>query len=165
MAPLDAEIANLNARGNIVRGEIARLGISADGLLAEADATNDPALEASLRSQAGFLIGRIRQLEIEYQTLDARAVQVNAQRAALNNQRAQIIGRYEATAKRLGVVANKLGRTEKRIAVEETKNRKPATGFSSQVHTLANTAGSITSYVEFPLDLEERSRVLKSFEK
>jgi hypothetical protein len=64
----------------------------------------------------------------------------------------------------LGVAASKLGRTEKRIAVEETKNRKPATGLSPQVQTLATTTNSITSYVEFPLD-RERQRLLDSFGK
>jgi len=164
MVPLDAELANLNNRGAIVRGEIARLGISANGLLAEADATEDPALAASLRTQAGFFLGRIRALEFEYRQLDARAVQVNAQRAALFNQRAQVVARYEATARQLGVAAAKLGKVEKRITSEESKNRKPATGFSPQVQSLASTSASITSYVEFPLD-REKQRVLDSFEK
>jgi len=164
LVPLEAEIGRLNARGNIVRAEIARLDISANSLLAQADSTDDPGLAASLRTQAGFFIGQIRRFDFEYQQLDAQAVQVNAQRAALNNQRGQIIARYEALAKQLGVAASKLGRTEKRIAVEETKNRKPATGNSPQVQTLATTANSITSYVEFPLD-RERQRLLDTFEK
>jgi hypothetical protein len=162
LVPLDAEIVRLNTRGNIIRGEIARLDVTVNALLAQADATDDPVLEGSLRQQASFAIGQIRRFEFEYQALDAQAVQVNAQRAALNNQRAQVVARYEATAKQLGVEAAKLGRVEKRITVQETKNRKPATGNSPQVQTLASTAASITSYVEFPLE-RERQRVLDSF--
>jgi predicted nucleic acid-binding Zn-ribbon protein len=164
MIPLEAELARLNNRGNIVRGEINRLGITADGLLAEADATDDPALAASLRTQAGFLIGRRRGFEIEYQQLDAQAVQVNAQRAALFNQRARIVAQYEATARQLGVAVQKLGKVERRITSEESKNRKPATGLSGQVQSLASSAASITSYLEFPLD-RERQRILDSFGK
>jgi chromosome segregation ATPase len=164
LVPLDAEIVRLNTRGNIVRAEIARIDAIAASLLAQADTTEDPVLEGSLRQQASFAIGQLRRFEIEYRALDAQAVQINAQRAALNNQKAQIVGRYEATARQLGVEATKLGRVEKRIAVQETKNRKPATGVSPQVQTLATTAASITSYVEFPLD-RERQRVLDSFGK
>jgi hypothetical protein len=164
LVPLDAELAQLNARGNVVRAEIGRLSVIGNGLLADADATDDAGLAASLRAQAGLVFGRQRSFEIEYQQLDARAVAVNAQRAALYNQRAQIVAQYEATARQLGVQAAKLGKVEKRITSEESKNRKPATGMSGQVQTLAANAASITSYVEFPLDLE-RQRILDSFGK
>jgi chromosome segregation ATPase len=164
LVPLDAEIANLNARGNIVRAEIAQLAAEGNSLVSQADNTDDPVLASSFRSQASFIFGRLRGREFEYQQLDTQARQVNAQRAALHNQRAQVEARYESIARQLGVAVAKLGRVEKRITVEESKNRKPATGFSPQVQSLANTSASITSYVEFPLD-REKQRILDSFEK
>ena len=161
LAPLDAAFARVAARANLVRAEILRLDTRIAGLLAEAQATKDPAARSVLRLEADFAAGQIQNEQLVLQTIEAEGAQINAQRGALLQQRGAVVDQYQATAKQLGVEAAKLVRTEKRNVTQQKEAIKPAVGFTPQVQTKATAAASITSYVEFPLE-REKLRILDS---
>lgn len=161
ITPLEADYARINAQGAGLRSQIAQLDVSISNLLTQADAAKDPNERDALRARADFLSIQARRVEIEYQALDNVAAQIVNRRNALLQQRAQVVGRYEAEAKRLGVQAAKLGRNEQRITVEQKKTLKAPTGLSPQVQDKTTTAASITTYVELPLE-RERLRILAS---
>lgn len=163
IAPIEAEYARINTQGAILRNQIAQLEITIGQLLDDADNTDDPALKNSLLAQANALSFQSRRLEIDYQTLDAAAAQLVGRRNALLQQRGQVVSRYEADARRLGVQAAKLGRNEKRINVEQKKVQKPVSGFTPQVQDKIATTASVTTYVEFPLE-REKMRILTSLD-
>lgn len=159
IAPLEADYARINAQGAGLRSQLAQLDVTISTLLAQADATKDPVERDSLNARADVFSIQARRLEIEYQALDNVAAQIVNRRNTLLQQRAQVVGRYEAEAKRLGVQAAKLGKNEQRISIEQKKTLKAPTGISPQVQDKAATAASITTYVEQPLE-RERLRIL-----
>ncbi|MBL9083750.1 MAG: hypothetical protein JNK76_18175 [Planctomycetales bacterium] len=163
ITPIETEYARINAQGAILRNQIAQLEITIGQYIDDANNTDDPALKNSLLAQANALSFQSRRLEIDYQTLDAAAAQLVGRRNALLQQRGQVVSRYEADAKRLGVQAAKLGRNEKRINVEQRKVQKPVSGFTPQVQDKTATTASVTTYVEFPLE-REKMRILTSLE-
>ncbi|MCE9605448.1 MAG: hypothetical protein K8U03_11170 [Planctomycetia bacterium] len=161
LAPLDAAFGRLVARSQLIRGEIAQLDNSVASLLTQAQLAKDPLLKVSLLQQADLISNQIRAADFALRNVDAEAAQVNAQREALLRQRSVIVEQYQGDAKRLGVEAAKLGRTEKRNVVQQKEAIKPPNGFTPQVQTKTTAAASITSYVEFPLE-REKLRLLDS---
>ena len=161
IAPLEADYARINAQGAGLRNQLAQLDLTIADLLARADATDDPNEKDALIARSNFFAIQARRVQIDYQALDNVAAQIVGRRNALLQQRGQIVGRYEAEAKRLGVQAVKLGRNEQRISVEQKKTLKTPTGLSPQVQDKAATTASITTYVELPLE-RERLRILAS---
>lgn len=161
IAPLDAAFARVAARAQLVRVEIGRLDATAATLLSQLDVVKDPGLRAAILRDVDLITVQIRNEQFLLQNIEAEGAQINAQRGALLQQRAGVVEIYQAEAKRLGVDAAKIGRTEKRNVVQQKEAIKPPNGFTPQVQSKATTAASITSYVEFPLE-REKLRLLDS---
>jgi hypothetical protein len=164
LAPLNAAYAQINAQGAIIQGEIVRLDAAIGSLLAQADATDDPVLRASLIQQANFATIQLNRAQADYRALDIQAAQINAQRSGLLQQRSQAVAKYEGEMKALGMTSKKLAGNETRIAAQTKTALKPATGQTPQVQAKAATTASLSTYVELALD-REMQRLLASFDE
>lgn len=159
---LDAQFNQLAAQGAALQAEIAGLLGQEQLLIQQANATDDEFDSRRLLSRArGIMTLRIP-LEARYAALDAQARGINAQRQINLGQQAQVSTQYQAEMKRLGMKADSLERTEKRIAGDLKKANTAATGVTAGVRNLSTTSTAFVTYFDYPVEREKR-RLIDSF--
>jgi hypothetical protein len=163
MAPLNAQFARLSGEAQRVQLQIGNLNLELGRVLQIVDDNKkDPVQQAIWLREADRIRIVQGQYQSQYAALNAEAVRVNTQRAALDQQRRTKIANYEADMKRLGKQAQILSKTEKRINQDEKRAEKPATGNTLKVQSSNAKAAALSSYVDYPLE-RQRQRVLESF--
>jgi len=163
-AQLDAQFNRLFAQGAAVQADINVLSAREQALIAQANDTDSDSERRRLLAQAAAAGAARAQAQGAYAALDAQAAGVNAQRSANLEQQRQVTASYQNEMRRIGVKAESLERTEKRIASDVKKAVTPASGMTVGVRTLANNTAAFVTYFDFPVDLEKR-RLLDSLDK
>lgn len=105
----------------------------------------NPGLSSLGSAMAGELIG-----------LQSEANQVTAQAAVLEQQREQLLGRYEEENQKLRREESRLNKRNNLTMQQERKNSQAPTGISARVHVLTEKARSLSACNPFPLDNAKR---------
>ncbi len=159
---LDAQFNQLSARAAPIQAQIASFLTQEQLLISQANRTKDSSEKRDLLSQAQAIAGLRFQAEAAYAQLDAQARGVNSQRQANLQQQNQVNLAYQGEMKRLGMKAETLVKTEKRISGELKKANTASTGVTAGVRNLSTTSAVFVTYYDFPVEREKR-RIIDSF--
>ncbi|MBL8830181.1 MAG: hypothetical protein JNM18_24605 [Planctomycetaceae bacterium] len=159
---LDAQFNQLSARAAPIQAQIASFVGQEQLLITRANSTKDRFEKSDLLNQAQAIAALRFQAEAAYAQLDAQARGVNSQRQANLQQQNQVNLAYQGEMKRLGMKADTLVKTEKRISGELKKANTAATGVTAGVRNLSTTSAVFVTYYDFPVEREKR-RIIDSF--
>ena len=153
-APLNASIAQLEAQQRVIRSELTVLLEDIFRLSEEVRHTKDPVRRDRLEREIFRLERLVNQYERDLAMVQAEGRRLTQSRNVIRARRLQTQQRYEGEIKQNMDRKQDLERAKKRLAVEDRRNSRPATGNTAKVRVLSAKATSVRTYADFPLEVE-----------
>lgn len=164
---LDQEIANLSSQRTQLQSEQnspPAAGTGKTGSSKTPPSSNNSALIVSIGVTIDQKNRERFRYQAEYDRLEIQARDIQRQGVTLANKRQTLINDYQTTTGKLYKEKESLTAKEKFLERKQQEASKPASGRTTQVKVLGQTAKALRTYVDLNLEFEKH-RLLESFAK
>jgi hypothetical protein len=159
--PLLADLSALNQRASVLTGDLVQLEAQIAWLMQLAAQEKNPDLQQQYLAQANALALVAARVDADLAAVQRRMQDVQARRAGLNHQRAQLQSRTSAALARLDRENDELQQQRRRLEGMEKRASRPLPTTSGRVSALTSQAAAWTTYETLPLEAM-KERLLRS---